>query len=620
MVLHYDDLLNGECGRLRKVGGRATTPPITSTITGTTAPPLDHPNENGVLSFENPNYTLAGGADPRLDDALNRNSEDTLDGGLAALDSLYSELDHVCSLNRTASVRNRRHYAQLDVGSMGVDVASGPVTNLDQADHQNNSLLDNESSIMGRKQGLSYNLHKPDLIEHVTSLQQHQQDQPPTKDVDIEDKIKSSFPESPPPEGGGDSGVVTDGGSTSSSTSSQQSRQSPTHIPHMTPAHTQDLYALPLKRGTGQGGDGSEKVDPPTEDSLPAGWEKHEDNDGPYYWHIKSGTITRTPPEPSQTVAPAPLRAERRNREPDQNSGSVGGTVTRSNTSSALSELSDSRPRTAALDNAYKRRSYPARSDVTEGSGGRPIRFAVRSLGWVEIAEEDLTPERSSKAVNRCIVDLSVGRRDVLDVVGCWGDGKDLFMDLDEGSLKLVDPENLTVLNTQPIHTIRVWGVGRDNGRERDFAYVARDRVSRKHMCHVFRCDTPARTIANTLRDICKKDNDRTLTPTELEQASRHRFRGRRGKQPADSPHQPSHRKPPYSSPSPDDLNPVLPNTHGGAQESDASAVCRVAAGGAALWHGSPQHSHRQSCRSQPTSLEECVCGCCTFHCHHHQH
>jgi len=38
-------------------------------------------------------------------------------------------------------------------------------------------------------------------------------------------------------------------------------------------------------------------------------------------------------------------------------------------------------------------------------------------------------------------------------------------MDLDEGALKLIDPENLTLLNTQPIHTIRVWGVGRDNGR-----------------------------------------------------------------------------------------------------------------------------------------------------------
>lgn len=38
-------------------------------------------------------------------------------------------------------------------------------------------------------------------------------------------------------------------------------------------------------------------------------------------------------------------------------------------------------------------------------------------------------------------------------------------MDLDEGSLKLIDTESFTVLNSQPIHTIRVWGVGRDNGR-----------------------------------------------------------------------------------------------------------------------------------------------------------
>jgi amyloid beta (A4) precursor protein-binding family B protein 2 (Fe65-like) len=38
-------------------------------------------------------------------------------------------------------------------------------------------------------------------------------------------------------------------------------------------------------------------------------------------------------------------------------------------------------------------------------------------------------------------------------------------MDLDEGSLKLIDTETFAVLNSQPIHTIRVWGVGRDNGR-----------------------------------------------------------------------------------------------------------------------------------------------------------
>jgi len=46
----------------------------------------------------------------------------------------------------------------------------------------------------------------------------------------------------------------------------------------------------------------------------------------------------------------------------------------------------------------------------------------VRSLGWVEICEDDLTAERSSKAVNKCIVDLSLGRNDFIDNVGRWGD------------------------------------------------------------------------------------------------------------------------------------------------------------------------------------------------------
>ncbi|XP_076033208.1 protein Fe65 homolog [Oratosquilla oratoria] len=415
---------------------------------------------------------------------------------------------------------------------------------------------------MGRKKG-NYTINQPDLIEHVTQRANNNQlgnNQQGNNQLgndtrqDDQDSDKAMLT----PEGGGeanvDSGIATDAGSSTSSTNSTNSSttssssssgttQQGTRIPHMTVGNAEDLYALPVKRSAQQGKQETqqqqqeeentqetEKTDNNPEEALPPGWEKHEDNDGPYYWHIKSGTITRTPPPPvhasnnaaatttttttaaittSNSIAnstPAPvatLRHEKRTKDGEQTGTSANsGSVTRSNTSSALSELSDSRPRTAAVDNAYKRRSYPARSDLTEG-GVRPIRFAVRSLGWVEIAEEDLTPERSSKAVNRCIVDLSVGRRDVLDVVGRWGDGKDLFMDLDEGSLKLVDPENLTVLNTQPIHTIRVWGVGRDNGR--DFAYVARDRVTRKHMCHVFRCDTPARTIANTLRDICKK-------------------------------------------------------------------------------------------------------------------
>ncbi|KAK6056362.1 hypothetical protein COOONC_06132, partial [Cooperia oncophora] len=58
-----------------------------------------------------------------------------------------------------------------------------------------------------------------------------------------------------------------------------------------------------------------------------------------------------------------------------------------------------------------------------------PIRFAVRSLGWTEIAEEDLTAERSSRAVNRAIVDLSTGRNDVMDNVSKWGDVSASFIE-----------------------------------------------------------------------------------------------------------------------------------------------------------------------------------------------
>ena len=82
----------------------------------------------------------------------------------------------------------------------------------------------------------------------------------------------------------------------------------------------------------------------------------------------------------------------------------------------------------------------------------------VVSLGWCELADEDLTPENSSKAVNRCIVDLSTKDTDKegeVEKPGVWGQGKDLVLELDEGSLKLMDPETGACLNSQPIHAIR---------------------------------------------------------------------------------------------------------------------------------------------------------------------
>lgn len=51
--------------------------------------------------------------------------------------------------------------------------------------------------------------------------------------------------------------------------------------------------------------------------------------------------------------------------------------------------------------------------------------FAVRSLGWVEMAEEDLAPGKSSVAVNNCIRQLSYCKNDIRDTVGIWGEVRD---------------------------------------------------------------------------------------------------------------------------------------------------------------------------------------------------
>ncbi|XP_056011870.1 protein Fe65 homolog isoform X2 [Ostrea edulis] len=250
--------------------------------------------------------------------------------------------------------------------------------------------------------------------------------------------------------------------------------------------------------------------DAPEEEGLPPGWEKCEDEEGAYYWHIKSGTIQREPPSPAPpdvkqtTLRSLSVKSNSSSDSTTQGSVPSSPSSISSNTDEPLKAFEGHALQYAA--NTLQKISsnqerHPESKEVKPHE--KPVRFAVQSLGWVRIAEEDLTPERSSRAVNKCIVDLSFGRNDINDVVGRWGDGKDLYMDLDQDSLRLMDTQDFTILNSQPIQSIRVWGVGRDNGR--DFAYVARDKATRKHMCHVFRCDTPARHIANTLRDICKK-------------------------------------------------------------------------------------------------------------------
>ncbi|XP_041527123.1 amyloid-beta A4 precursor protein-binding family B member 2 isoform X12 [Microtus oregoni] len=192
-----------------------------------------------------------------------------------------------------------------------------------------------------------------------------------------------------------------------------------------------------------------------TDPDLPPGWKRISDIAGTYYWHIPTGT--------TQWERPVSI--------PVDIQGSRKGSL----------------------------------SSVTSSPTPENECFAVRSLGWVEMAEEDLAPGKSSVAVNNCIRQLSYCKNDIRDTVGIWGEGKDMYLILENDMLSLVDPMDRSVLHSQPIVSIRVWGVGRDNGRERDFAYVARDKDTRILKCHVFRCDTPAKAIATSLHEICSK-------------------------------------------------------------------------------------------------------------------
>lgn len=129
--------------------------------------------------------------------------------------------------------------------------------------------------------------------------------------------------------------------------------------------------------------------------------------------------------------------------------------------------------------------------------------FSVRSLGWLPLEHFSSNPETSSSEVNACIKQLSSSHGQFMDSVGAWGDGKDLMLLIEDEHLKLLDPLSQTVLQTQAIKHIRVWGVG--GSSPHDFAYVARDDITRQYKCHVFRSDAAAKAIAQELHLVCEK-------------------------------------------------------------------------------------------------------------------
>uniref|UniRef100_A0AAY4A6P7 Amyloid beta (A4) precursor protein-binding, family B, member 2b n=1 Tax=Denticeps clupeoides TaxID=299321 RepID=A0AAY4A6P7_9TELE len=267
-----------------------------------------------------------------------------------------------------------------------------------------------------------------------------------------------------------------------------------------------------------------------TDPDLPPGWKKITDMAGIYYWHIPTGTTQweRPASRPAPPSAPSACPQNARKHSADSltpsptlekeiqswsefavgSGGKIDSEIWKDLQAAtvtpdpSLKEFEGATLRYASL----KLRNPPHVEEEDSSSINSDPEakcFAVRSLGWVEMAEEDLAPGKSSVAVNNCIRQLSYCKNDIRDTVGIWGEGKDMYLLLENNLLNLVDPMDRSVLHSQPIVSIRVWGVGRDNGR--DFAYVARDKDTRILKCHVFRCDTPAKAIATSLHEICSR-------------------------------------------------------------------------------------------------------------------
>uniref|UniRef100_A0A8C5U538 Amyloid beta precursor protein binding family B member 3 n=1 Tax=Malurus cyaneus samueli TaxID=2593467 RepID=A0A8C5U538_9PASS len=207
-----------------------------------------------------------------------------------------------------------------------------------------------------------------------------------------------------------------------------------------------------------------------TDPDLPPGWRKICDSLGTYYWHVPTGTTQWQ--HPARTTSP-------------------GG-----HSEADGDETLQGRKELLLTAPSLCRHSLSWHGDDFQHSAEPGSKcFAVRSLGWVEIPEEDLAPGKSSIAVNNCIQQLSNSKGQ--------GSGQDLVMILKKDTMSLVDPLDRSLIHRQPILNIRVWGVGCNNGR--DFAFVASDKDTCVLKCHVFHCNVPAKGIAKALHEMCSK-------------------------------------------------------------------------------------------------------------------
>ncbi|XP_016099004.1 amyloid beta A4 precursor protein-binding family B member 2-like isoform X3 [Sinocyclocheilus grahami] len=150
----------------------------------------------------------------------------------------------------------------------------------------------------------------------------------------------------------------------------------------------------------------------------------------------------------------------------------------------------------SVINHRAKVPSAPADSVIPSDDPQTQV-FPVQYLGWLEVRDVDVKSGKSGAVLSDCIQQLHQRRETDRPQT------QTMLLVLQNVTLTLIHPADHTLLHSQPISCIRVWGVGR--GFSRDFAYVARDKNTRVLKCHVFQCDSPAESVASSLKQICSK-------------------------------------------------------------------------------------------------------------------
>ena len=199
-------------------------------------------SENGHLSFENPNYRL----DPRsaaIDQAI---LDDHLNSNLpnpTTCMSVYDELRLSGEDIKIDKKSKRKGYASLDLGSMGVEVD-----------------MDNKLA----EEKMKESLHKLDrlMIEQESFLK---------GDIESSKLLESDKEKSEKSDGEEDT------------------------------KEDKVLVKMRSKKKNNDLNNGRTKIS--HNNQLPPGWEKHEDDEGPYFWHVKTGNIQREMPVATSEAA-----------------------------------------------------------------------------------------------------------------------------------------------------------------------------------------------------------------------------------------------------------------------------------------------------------------------------